>query len=110
MTRKIRPFDEEKERGYIRGMGYTFDELQAWAARYDAQAVALTATAESELKLREFETTRGKKWAATYFARRCVEQATRAAARARLHREIAESTPTCELPEATNCPIGEQTS
>ena len=100
MTRKIRPLDEDAERGFIRAMNYPFDELVAWAGRYEELAETYTRLAASELALREHETSRGKKWSATYAARRAQEHAERSALRARVFREIAEQTPTCELPPA----------
>lgn len=100
MTRKLRPFDEEAERRFYRVMGYTFDELVERAAREEALAKTYRDLAAAELAMREHETSRGRKWSATYHARRSSERAARGEARARILREIAEQTPTCELPTA----------
>lgn len=98
MTRKIPPIDEAAERRHAWLAGYSFDELQTWAGRYEALALSMDRLADSELAVREHETSRGRKWSATYHARRDRESAALHAARARIYRELAEITPTCELP------------
>lgn len=99
MTRRTKlKFNEAAERRAIESMGYTFEQLVSWAERHEAMAQGYRSLADAELRYREFLTGRGEKWKATYSARRAIERAEKAEARARIFREFAERTPTCELP------------